>query len=73
MYFLFTFEIVGFGAFVKVLQCLHYGFVLLLSESDDEMNVVVTTRPDLQDRPPLPPPVPHRPHRQKAKVTPQGK
>lgn len=30
-------------------------------ESDDEMNVMVNTRPDLQDRPPQPPPVPRRP------------
>lgn len=30
-------------------------------DSDDEMDRVVLSRPDLQERPPLPPPVPHRP------------
>ena len=34
-----------------------------VSDSDDEMDRVVMTRPDLQERPPQPPPVPVRPTR----------
>lgn len=41
-------------------------------DSDDEMNAVVSTRPDPLDRPPLPPPVPQRPPAKKQKPLQQG-
>ncbi|KAL8566045.1 hypothetical protein ACOMHN_062774 [Nucella lapillus] len=40
--------------------------------SDEEMDRVVQSRPDLQDRPPIPPPVPRRPNLKKLNAASQG-